>query len=144
LDPVVLNIEITPIEEDGYHIFVPARINGKRARFLVDTGASRSVVDKDRIAAFFQDEELKLEKIEKLSTGLGTNTMESNTLLLKNLSFGKRRFRNYRAVALDLSHVNESYSLLKMKKIDGVLGGDILISMRAIIDYKDQILVINS
>lgn len=139
-----LPLEIVPIEEDGFHIFIQARINGRKARFLLDTGASRSVVDKDRIRSFFRNTEPQLEKIEKFSTGLGTNSMESNTLILDILSFGRKSFRKYRTVALDLSHVNESYTLLGMRKIDGVLGGDLLLRMKAAIDYHHKIMTINN
>ena len=36
------------------------------------------------------------------------------------------KIKNYQTVLLDLSHVNNSYSQIKIKPIDGVLGSDIL------------------
>ncbi len=139
---IEIKLKILPIEEDGYHIFMPLRINGKKANFLVDTGASRSVVDRDRIHNFFGKGEVSMEKIEKLSTGLGTNTMESNTVVLHTFSFGRKVFKEYQAVALDLSHVNQSYDMLGLKPIDGVLGGDLLARLKAQINYEGKKLVI--
>jgi predicted aspartyl protease len=136
-----LKIEITPIESDGVHIFIRARINGKPARFLVDTGASRTVVDKKRILRYLEEDEANFEKLEALSAGLGTNTMESHTILLGSLSFGRLVLKNYKTAALDLTHVNDSYKIMKLKKIDGVVGGDLLQRLRAVIDYgKGEIL----
>jgi predicted aspartyl protease len=131
-----LIIELVPIEQDGFHIFIKARINGKLARFLVDTGASRTVVDKARIMRFIPHEEAEFEKLESFSAGLGTNTMESHTIVLKSLSFGRLVIKDYQTAALDLSHVNQSYGMIRMKKIDGVIGGDLLHRLRAVIDYK--------
>ena len=136
-------MDLLPIEEDGFHIFIPVRINGKKARFLVDTGASRSVVDKDRITRFIPDDKLVFEKLEKLSTGLGTNNMESKTIVLEMISLGREKFKNYRIVALDLSHVNQSYNMLGLKNIDGVIGGDLLDTMNAVINYGKKVLTIH-
>jgi predicted aspartyl protease len=138
-----LDIDVVPIEEDGVHLFIQGRINGRKARFLIDTGASRSVVDKFRLSRFYKDQNPDLNKTEKLSAGLGTNSMESNTTVLSLLSLGRLINRNYHIVVLDLSHVNESYKLLGIKKIDGVIGGDILQSFNAVIDYNKQTLAIS-
>jgi predicted aspartyl protease len=131
-----LKIEIVPIEQDGVHIFINARINGKPARFLVDTGASRTVVDRKRILRFLKAEEAKFKKLEAASAGLGTSTMESHTIMLKSLSFGRLVMKDYLTAALDLDHVNQSYGALKMQKIDGVIGGDLLYRLKAVIDYS--------
>ena len=37
-----LPIEIFAIEDDGYHLKTSIQINGKEARVIIDTGASRS------------------------------------------------------------------------------------------------------
>jgi hypothetical protein len=133
---VTLPLELVPIEQDGYHLFISGRINGKKARFMVDTGASRSVVDQDRILSFFNPGKMVSEKIDIPSVGLGTNSMTGTIILLDSLSFRRLILKNYKIVALDLSHVNQSFHLLKMKKIDGVLGGDLLHRMNAVIDYR--------
>ena len=118
---ITLKIELVPIEQDGVHIFIRARINGKPARFLVDTGASRTVLDQKRVLRFLKAEEAKFEKLEAASAGLGTSTMESHTIVLRSLSFSRLVLKDYKTAVLALNHVNQSYSVLKMKKIDGVI-----------------------
>jgi predicted aspartyl protease len=135
---IALDLDMVPIEEDGVHLFISGRINGKKARFLIDTGASRSVLARERIDRFFSGEDISLEKVEKLSAGLGTNTMESNTLILPLISLGRIRRKGYHVVVLELSHVNESYKQLGIKQIDGVIGGDLLLAFNAVIDYGNQ------
>ena len=101
------------------------------------------MVDKDRITRFIPDDKLVFEKLEKLSTGLGTNNMESKTIVLEMISLGREKFKNYRIVALDLSHVNQSYNMLGLKNIDGVIGGDLLDTMNAVINYGKKVLTIH-
>ena len=131
-----VKIELMPIEEDGYHIFVEAVINGRIARLLVDTGASRTVFDEKKIKGFLSKKSHNFEKLDKLSTGLGTNTMESHTVILKEFSLGDTTFKDYVAVVLNMEHVYQSYRMLGHLQIDGVLGGDLLHELRAVIDYR--------
>ena len=114
------------------------RINSKAARFLIDTGASKTVMDLNRIRNFVKHDDFR--KNEYLSTGLGTNNMESQFTLVKKIVFGKITLHDYEMILLDLSHVNNSYQLLGKKPIDGVLGSDLLFKYKASIDYKTRIL----
>ena len=119
--------------EGGFHLLISLRINGMPARMLVDTGASHTVFDKRQIGRFLTSE--KLESHDRLSTGLGTNDMKSHLLVIRKMILGGVEVRNYKAVVMDLSHVNTAYAEMKQKPIDGVLGSDLLKKYRAVIDY---------
>ena len=140
--PSFITLEITAIEEDGFHLMIPVMVNGVQARMLVDTGASRSVFDKDRIDRFFHDSP-ELEENEQKSTGLGTRDMQSQALYLDELMIGELKVRRYPAVVLDMSHVNHSYEELGLEPIDGVIGSDILMKYGAVIDYGKGVMRIN-
>jgi predicted aspartyl protease len=141
--PSFVPIEIVSIEDDGFHLMVEVEVNGFSARMLVDTGASRSVFDSDRINNFFKDEMPSLEENLKKSTGLGTRDMQSQALYLKELKIGELLIRKYPAVVLDMSHVNLSYEELGLPPIDGVLGSDIMMSYGARINYRNKSMRIN-
>lgn len=130
-------LTIIPIKilklDDGFHLLVNIRINGKPARMLIDTGASKTVFDKNRISRFLKEE--KFETHDKLSTGLGTSDMKSHLVVIKRLNIGKLEIKNYISVVIDISHVNVAYSQMKQKPIDGVLGSDILKQHKALIDF---------
>ncbi len=127
--------------EDGFHLLVNLRVNGKAALLLIDTGASKTVFDKGRSEKFISSE--SFEKHDKLSTGLGTSTMKSHLALIREISLGKALVKNYKTVIIDLSHVNVAYGQLKQKPIDGVLGSDILKKFKAVIDYGKKKLVLS-
>jgi predicted aspartyl protease len=112
-----------------------AKIGRKKVRMLVDTGASMTVFDKGRLQIILNQGNDDFEKIEQLSTGLGTNSMEGAMAMLPSLHFGTLKIRNFSTVVLDISHVNESYQLLGFKSIDGVLGSDILMKYQAEISF---------
>ena len=48
-------LQLLDIEGEGFHIMVQGMIHGKEARFLIDTGASRSVFDPKTISTFIDD-----------------------------------------------------------------------------------------
>ncbi|MEN8226186.1 MAG: retropepsin-like aspartic protease [Bacteroidota bacterium] len=141
--PCFIPIEVVPIEADGYHLVVHVEVNGIAARMLVDTGASRSVFDEDRISNFFRDDMPDLEENLQKSTGLGTRDMKSQALYLNEFKIGELKIRKYPAVVLDMSHVNHSYDELGLAPIDGVLGSDILMKYGARIDYRNKLMRIN-
>ena len=137
----VLPIKIFPIEDDGFHLKIEVKINGTQANLILDTGASRSVFDEKRIVEFLGHDEL--EEQDRLSSGLGTNTMTSKKVKIAKLEIGDIIISNYDATILDLSHVNASYEKLELKPVDGILGGDILKEYDAVIDYPKSELTLN-
>ena len=60
-------IEILPIEDDGFHLMLKAKINGKKANLIIDTGASRTVFDEILIKDFLPKAYDDFETNEKLS-----------------------------------------------------------------------------
>ena len=137
--PMTTKIPIKILKlDDGFHLLINISINGKPARMLIDTGASKTVFDKTRIGNFLKEE--KFETHDKLSTGLGTSNMKSHLVVIKKINIGKLEIKNYKSVVIDLSHVNVAYSEMKQKPIDGVLGSDILKQHKAVIDYGKKIM----
>ncbi len=124
------------IEQDGFHLLLEGKINGKSANFIIDTGASRSVFDQISIQAFIEDPEFNQN--ERLSSGIGTNSMASMVTTISSLQFGDLNIEDYTAIVIDLQHVHASYSLLKLPEIKGILGGDILAEYKAVINYKKR------
>ncbi|MCW3103054.1 MAG: putative aspartyl protease [Bacteroidetes bacterium] len=130
--------KILSLDSEGYHLMIKVKINGKAANLILDTGASKTVLDKTRVAKFVKESDFKTH--DKLSSGLGTNTMESQTTVLKKLKIGEVEITDYTTVLLDLSHVNASYEQIGLKQVEGVLGSDILMQYKAVIDYEKKVL----
>lgn len=113
---------------------VQGRIHGKEALFLIDTGASRSVFDPKTISSFIDD--IKFEKKEGMTAGVGSSDLESSTFVIDRFSIGDLEITDYEAVALDLENIHEMYAKLNLPRIDGIMGGDLLRRYKAVINYK--------
>ncbi len=129
-------IQLLDIEGDGFHIMVGGLIHGKEARFLIDTGASRSVFDRKTIASFIDNP--VFQKKDGLTAGVGGSDLESATFVIDSLSVGGLEMTAYEAVALDLENVHEMYGKLNLPHIDGIIGGDLLQKYKALINYRSK------
>jgi hypothetical protein len=132
---------ILNIDGEGFHLMVRVLVNGKAASLIIDTGASKTVFDNSRIEKYVKDK--NFDTHDKLSSGLGTNSMTSQITTIKKLKIGDIEIADYRTVLLDLSHVNNSYDQVGLKPVEGVLGGDILVQYKAVIDYEKKMLRLN-
>lgn len=126
------------LQNEGFHLLVDVIVFDKSFRAVLDTGASKTVFDKTTVENHIDSDLLKLS--DQLSTGLGTNTMESYTLSIPDFQIGELHLKNYEVAALDLSTINVAYQQLEMEPVLGVVGGDLLHEYGAIIDYKKNVL----
>src|SRR5690349_19876536 len=100
-------ISCVSLAGDGYHIFITIKVNKIPATVLIDTGASKTVFDQERIAKFIDHNNFDIN--EALATGIGSNTMESRLTHLKSVRIGDIRIKKFPIAVMDLSHVNMSY-----------------------------------
>lgn len=135
-------LRILELEHESYHLFIEGKLNGKKVNLLLDTGASKTVFDVNRISLFIKKSKKSFESFEKQTTGLGTNTMESHFTVVKKFSVGSIEIHGFKAILLDMMHVNQSYQMLSLPPIDGVFGSDLLMKYDAVIDYKKKTLKI--
>ncbi len=127
-----IHLEISPIKEEGFHVFLSLQVNGHPLRMLLDTGASRTIFDLTNIKQILMADEF--EENEDKAVGLGSNAVDNYVVTINNISIGTLDIQNYQVGALDLTHVNESYTKMGLLPIDGVLGSDLLIHFKAVID----------
>lgn len=135
-----IKIIIEEIEKKNYHLFIELEIGEKASRLLLDTGASKTVFDKEKVLKFVTEK--KIRKHESKSVGLGVSNVETRIVKLKNLRFGNMKMDKIEVAVLDLDHVNQTYKLMKLKEIDGVLGSDFLMKYKAIINYEKRLMTI--
>ena len=131
-------VEIPPI---GMHLIIPVKINEVEVDFVLDTGASRSVVDIEFLNGIITDLELKKEESD--SAGVGASDLASFTTSVRSFVVGNLIIKAFEIACLDLKHVKQSYENIDETPIYGVLGGDILNDYNAVIDYFKLTLWLN-
>lgn len=139
---ISLKLEIVELETSNYHIFIQAKAGRNNLRLLVDTGASKSVINLPEISNLSG----KWSEIpETESIGLGTEKVNTNLFILSSLSLNTIKLSRVEVAALDLSHVNQAYSQIQVPPIQGILGSDLLMKLKAQIDFgKERLLLIPS
>lgn len=116
------------------HLLIKAKINGIEGNFILDTGASNSCVGFEAIAHF----ELSATDSDTKAAGAGGTGMLTQTSLKNKLKIGRWNCKNFGLVIFDMSHVNEALRQYKAKPVHGIIGADILMKGKAIIDYYNH------
>ena len=119
---------------DTNHLEVTARINGVSGRFILDTGASNTCVGVDKASYFklvSKDSEIK-------AAGAGATDMDTLVSVKNKIEMGGWKKAKQQIVVFDLVHVNEALKAHKSLPVDGIIGADILIKCKAVIDYASR------
>ena len=117
------------------HLEADVTVDDVHTVFLIDTGASNTVIDID----FARKNLMEFAAIDEQGGGVGTSEMalfHSQVALFKINDFEIPSFDLY---ATDFQHVKESLAKKGITSpCNGVIGADILIHYNAVIDYKKK------
>jgi hypothetical protein len=133
-------IEIIELEKHNYHLIVTSVFaNGEMGYWVIDTGASKSIFDKN-LVDFYTIVEGRTENLH--SAGIGEEPLQSEVATMKPFSFAGMKIEKMQLAVLDLTHINELYSASTDLEICGLLGGDFLVQHKAVIDYKKRRMIL--
>ena len=118
------------------HLLIKAKINGVTGNFILDTGASSSCVGFESVDFFL----LEAKKSKTKASGAGANGMFTQIAFKNQLQLGSWKDSDFELVIFDLSHVNEALTQHKAKPVHGIIGADILLKGKAIVDYYNHYL----
>lgn len=116
------------------HFEINATINGITGRFILDTGASNTCVGFDKLEFF----KLTSKESKIKAAGAGATDMETQISTKNVIVIGEWEKKKIKLVLFDLVHVNEALTAHKAMPVDGIIGADVLIEGKAIIDYKSK------
>jgi predicted aspartyl protease len=114
------------------HLVVKVKLNGKKGRFILDTGASNSCIGFDTVVCF----SAKTRPSEVMAAGAGATGMKTEKSFGNVLRIAGWKEKNIDLVVFDLSHVNGALKEQGAKKITGILGADVFKKCEAVIDYS--------
>ncbi|RYZ96134.1 MAG: clan AA aspartic protease [Sphingobacteriaceae bacterium] len=135
-------LQMLDLHDDGFHPLIDVNLFANTFKLVLDTGASKTAFDKTLLAE--ANAEALISATDKLSTGLGTNSMESYTAIITDLHIGDLKIDEFEVAVLDLSAINIAYEQLNHPQILGVLGGDILMKYKAVVDYGKKKFVLKT
>lgn len=118
------------------HLLVMAKINGVKGNFILDTGASNTCVGYEGIEKF----RLFAENSETKAAGAGAIGMETQLSKNNHIKMSYWQYSQLNIVVFDLTHVNQALQQYQVKPVDGIIGADVLLQGKGIIDYENQVL----
>jgi predicted aspartyl protease len=118
------------------HLLIKASINGVKGNFILDTGASSSCVGFESIERF----QLEAKKSKTKASGAGATGMFTQMATENQLQLGRWKQAGFDLIIFDLSHVNEALVEHKAKPVHGIIGADVLMKGKGIIDYYNHCL----
>ena len=116
------------------HYVVIATLNGTAGRFILDTGASSTCVSTE-LATHFH---LNPKPSEEKASSASANELDTEVAYHNELVIGSWSSKLRSVVLFDMQAVNHALQKLDIEAVDGIIGADILQSVNAIIDYKND------
>ena len=131
-------MEIVFLEEGSIHLLVPfIHPVVENYWWVVDTGASKSVVDRALAS------QVVLQESEGvMANGLGQEMVETSTGTFSGFRLGETGFEDLLVAIVDLHHITEEYSKYSDKRIAGLLGSDFFYREKAVIDYENLVILV--
>lgn len=127
-------VVIQAIEDDGYHLLCEVKIGRKKLIALIDTGASKTVTSESLLA---KSKSISLsDTVAASAKGMGTEDLQPQVAIIKKLQIGKQTLSNLTVGVLSFSHIELVYQQLGIKPFDLIIGGDILVKLKAVINYN--------
>lgn len=137
----IIPLHKADLGDEGIHLLLSISINGQTEWAVLDTGASRSAFDETILGDIIGH--TRFEDTDKLSAGLGTDSLKCRFTTIHELKIGQLVTADYYAAALDLSHINTVYQQYTDYKITGIIGNDLLLKYCAIINFEKLIVTLS-
>ncbi|MCK0131978.1 retroviral-like aspartic protease family protein [Flavobacteriaceae bacterium F08102] len=116
------------------HFEIKVKVNGVKGRFILDTGASNSCMGLSEIEKY----KLNPEISEQKAAGAGSTEIETQIAQNNKVKIGGFTLKKVPLVLLDLSHINTALTMQDAKKVQGIIGADLLTKSKAVIDYNKK------
>lgn len=128
-----IKFRVIDFAADGYHWLVDCTLNGQRYWLIIDTGATRSVIDQSVLG----DAEVTNHP-QGLVIGFGSQTDSISTATIKQITIGGIDYNDFDVAVADLSNLIGSYTDMANAKLAGILGCDFLMQNTSSINIQQR------
>ena len=132
----VIPLRLQPIQHTGYHCFVDLYYHQLPIPMVLDTGASRTIMDTTAVERM--DLGHALYQTDEEAVGFSSEGMQAQMVQFPSLSIGRIQLNDWTLGAFSLEHINNTYRSMKISPVAGVMGNDLLVALSAKIDIGRQ------
>jgi predicted aspartyl protease len=118
-------------ESEGYNLYVDGKVNGKKARLMVDTGAFATLLH----SQFVLGMKIPTRKTKFVSSGINLSPSRVHVATITRLSVGSMDMQSHRVGVINLERLIYSSSPQASPPVAGLLGSEMLRRYHAIIDF---------
>lgn len=122
-----------PLEACQQLPIVKAKVGKRQYQFLVDTGAAATLLNQKSFSSL-DSTEITLESWN------GRSGVQAHQVVLPDFTIGESSLTNLKLLALDLTSLERSCQ----KRLDGVLGADLIAKIGLTIDLKNHVVTLNA
>jgi len=122
-----------PLESCRQLPIVKATVNKQQYHFLLDTGAATTLLNLNSFSSA-ETTEITMESWS------GAAATQARKVMLHDFSLGERRLDNLTLLAVDLTPLERSCQ----KRVDGVLGADMIAKLGLTIDLKNHVGILHN
>lgn len=129
-------VELVIPDGVGVEMMAEIEINGHALIVFIDTGASKSVFGLETAKRVFNLQKDDIHENERAAIGIDHLGIGNELIMLEELHLGGIVLEKNGAITFDFQNINETYSMFNIPAVDGILGGDLLKKLNAVIDYE--------
>jgi predicted aspartyl protease len=118
-------------ESEGYNLYVDGRVNGKKARLMVDTGAFATLLH----SQFVLGMKIPTRRTKFVSSGINLSPSRVHVATITRLSVGSMDMQSHRVGVINLERLIYGSSPQASPPVAGLLGSEMLQRYHAIIDF---------
>ncbi|MDD2549658.1 MAG: retropepsin-like aspartic protease [Bacteroidales bacterium] len=131
--------EIKETEDGSFHPIVQAEIDGQAIFLIIDTGASRTVLDKGLVNNYTITQN---SHQEAFAAGINAQKLEVEQAVIPNLKIGSIVFSSLRVFSTDLKPVSALFEEITKTTIDGLLGCDFFYANNATLNFNKKVITL--
>jgi predicted aspartyl protease len=135
-----ISFKVQEIERSSFHPIIQGQINGEEVLLILDTGASRTVIDKSITSGM---PIIANEHNEPFAAGINAQKISVEQIELPAITLGDIEFNNLKVFSSDLRPISKLYEELSGIKIHGLLGCDFLVEYKVVVNFKTGMIQLN-
>lgn len=133
--------EVREIETASFHPIVQAQVAGSTIYMILDTGASRTVVNRELLEELPR---MNQPHQEAFAAGINAQQLKVEQVQIPTIQIGDYTFTEMVVFATDLQAVSDLYEQMAGIRIDGLLGCDFLENHKAVVDFKKRSILLKT
>ena len=131
-----MKINLIDFGDNSYHFTINVKVNNIDATFLIDTGATNTVIFKRFYEENF-DKEISLH-VSDIAASASGESMETGSVTIDSIKIGNKEVSNFKIGCMNMEHIENIYKMVKevAENISNDKNRTIFAFISAIIDSK--------